>query len=83
MQQYPPMHLVANILPWAQITLAAALTACILLQRSAEGLGGALGGGDMGGMRHTRRGFEKFLFYMTIVIAVLFAASALVSILLK
>ena len=77
------MAILTNILPWAQIALAVLLTVCILLQRSAEGLGGALGGGDMGWVRYTRRGFEIFLFYATIVIAVLFTALALASILLK
>ena len=74
------MTILTNILPWAQIVLAILIVVCVLLQRSAEGLGGALGGGDMGGVRYTRRGFEKFLFYATIVISVLFVALALVSI---
>ena len=41
-----------------------------------------LGGGESGGMHHTKRGFEKILFYITIVIAILFALSAFVAILL-
>jgi len=33
-------------------------------------------------MNHTRRGSEKFIFQTTIVLAILFAASALLAILL-
>lgn len=53
------------------------------MQQSAAGVGGALGGGDGSAGYHTRRGLEKFLFYLTIVIGVLFAASALAAILIK
>jgi len=54
----------------------------VLLQQSSAGVGGALGGSDSGGIHNTKRGFEKFLFYFTIVIAMLFAASAFVAILI-
>lgn len=64
----------ATILPAIQIVLAVLLIAGILLQSSAAGLGGALGGSDnVDAGYHTRRGFEKTLFNSTIVIAVLFA----------
>jgi preprotein translocase subunit SecG len=76
------MNLIAKILPWLQVILSVLLILSILLQRSASGVGGALGGGDTGGIHHTKRGFEKILFYITIVIAVLFALSAFVAILL-
>jgi protein translocase SecG subunit len=76
------MSLIAKMLPWLQVILSVLLVLSILLQRSAAGVGGALGGGEGGGMHHTKRGFEKILFYMTIVIAILFAVSAFVAILL-
>ena len=76
------MNLIAKILPWLQVILSVLLVLTILLQRSAAGVGGALGGGESGGMHHTKRGFEKILFYITIVIAILFALSAFVAILL-
>ena len=76
------MSLIAKILPWLQVILSVLLVKSILLQRSAAGVGGALGGGDSGGMHHTKRGFEKILFYITIVIAILFALSAFVAILI-
>ena len=77
------MNLVVKILPYAQIILSVILVSAILLQQSAAGLGGALGGDDMGSFRHTRRGFEKFLFYLSIVCGILFALFALLSIIIK
>jgi protein translocase SecG subunit len=77
------MTIIANILPYIQIILSIILIAAILLQQSDAGVGGVLGGGDSGGLYHTRRGFEKFLFITTIVIAVLLTVSSLVAILVK
>lgn len=78
------MNLVAQILPYAQIILSVVLILAILLQQSGAGMGGALGGGgDDGSFHHTRRGFEKFLFYLSIICGVLFALSAFVVIILR
>ena len=77
------MQLVTKILPYAQIILSVILVLAILLQQSSAGLGGALGGNDNGSFHHTRRGFEKFLFYLSIVCAVLFALSAFLAIIIK
>ena len=77
------MSLIAKILPYAQIILSVILVSAILLQQSAAGLGGALGGDDSGSFHHTRRGFEKFLFYLSIVCGILFALFALLSIIVK
>lgn len=69
-----------TILPYIQIILSVLLVATILLQQTDAGLGGAFGGSDtMGPGHHTRRGPEKVLFYATIIIAVLFALSALLA----
>lgn len=67
------------ILPIIQIVLAVLMTAAVLLQQSEAGLGGAFGGSDSVSSWRTRRGFEKFLFIGTIVLAVLFIASALLA----
>ena len=67
----------AQILPYAQIALAFLLAVVILLQQTGAGVGGAFGGADSTSGFHTRRGAEKVLFYATIVIAILFALSAL------
>lgn len=72
-----------QIISIIQIVLSVLLIITILLQRSEAGLGGALGGGDMGsGVHHTRRGSEKLLFQATIVLGVLFALSAVAALLL-
>jgi protein translocase SecG subunit len=77
------MSLLAKILPYGQIILAVILVTAILLQQSAAGMGGALGGNDGDSFHHTRRGFEKFLFYLSIVCGILFALFALLSIIIK
>lgn len=77
------MSLVVKILPYAQIILSVILVAAVLLQHSAAGLGGALGGSDNEAFSHTRRGFEKTLFYLTIICGILFALFALLSIVLE
>ena len=77
------MTIIAKILPYLQIILSIILIAAILLQQSSAGVGGALGGGDSGGLYNTRRGFEKFLFTLTIVVSILFIASSFVSIFVK
>ncbi len=77
------MILVAKILPYAQIILSVILVLAVLLQQTGSGLGGALGGNDSGGFHHTRRGFEKFLFYLSIVCGILFALFAFLSIISK
>ncbi|MCE9585005.1 preprotein translocase subunit SecG [Candidatus Nomurabacteria bacterium] len=77
------MNLVVQILPYAQIILSVVLVLSILLQQSGAGVGGALGGGDGGSFHHTRRGFEKFLFFLSIICGILFALFALLSIIIK
>ena len=70
-----------NILPHTQIVLSILLVGGVLLQHSDASLGGAFGGADnWSATFHTRRGFEKTLFYGTIVIAVLFTLASIVSI---
>jgi protein translocase SecG subunit len=77
------MSFVAQILPYAQIIIAVILVVAILLQQSSAGMGGALGGSDTASFHHTRRGFEKFLFYLSIIGGILFALLALLSIISK
>ena len=59
--------------------LAVALLAAILLQQRGTGLGGAFGG-EVTAYR-SRRGIERTLFRMTIVLAVLFVAFSLLNLL--
>jgi len=77
------MTIIANILPYLQIILSIILIASILLQQSSAGVGGALGGGDGTGLYNTRRGFEKFLFVLTIVVSIIFVAASFAAIFIK
>ncbi|MCE9541361.1 preprotein translocase subunit SecG [Candidatus Kaiserbacteria bacterium] len=70
-----------GVLPFVQIALSALLIVTILLQRTGASLGGAFGADNFSSGFHTRRGFEKTLFSATIVIGILFALSALISLL--
>ena len=63
----------------AQMILAIALIASILLQQRGTGLGGAFGG-EVTAYR-SRRGIERTLFRLTIVLAVLFVVFSLLSLL--
>ncbi len=61
----------------AQMILAVALIASILLQQRGTGLGGAFGG-EVTAYR-SRRGIERTLFRLTIVLAVLFVVFSLLN----
>lgn len=76
------MEFLVTILPWMQIVLSIILIATILLQQTGAGVGGAFGGGD-DSIHHTRRGMEKVLFYLSIIVAILFAVSAFAVIILR
>jgi len=65
-----------------QIIVAVCLIAAILLQVKGQGLGGIFGGGDSG-IYKTRRGAERTLFNLTIVLVVLFFLFALASVMLQ
>jgi preprotein translocase subunit SecG len=76
------MALISQLLPYIQVILAVLLTVGILLQQTAAGLGGALGDNFSSGF-HTRRGFEKYIFNATVVIAIAFAISAFLALIIK
>ena len=61
-----------TILTYSQIILALLLTAAILVQQKGSGLSSAFGGSGI--EYSTKRGAEKFFFYATIVLAILFIA---------
>ncbi|MEO8511657.1 MAG: preprotein translocase subunit SecG [Chloroflexota bacterium] len=63
----------------AQMILAVALSAAILLQQRGTGLGGAFGG-EVTAYR-SRRGIERTLFRLTVALAVLFVAFSLLNLL--
>ncbi len=66
------------ILPYIQIILSVILVAVILIQRTGAQIGGAFGGSDnFSSAFHTRRGFEKTIFTITIILAILFVVSSI------
>jgi preprotein translocase subunit SecG len=74
------MKTIQSILPYVQIIISVILLAAVLLQRTGSQIGGAFGGSDnFSSAYHTRRGFEKTLFILTIVIAIIFVISSLIS----
>ena len=62
----------------AQAIIAIFLTVSILLQNRGSGLGSAFGS-DFGGY-YTKRGFERFLVYATVILAVVFFVLAMVNV---
>lgn len=62
----------------AQIIVAAVLILAVLLQVKGGGLGGVFG--TEGSVYRTRRGIEKTLFQLTIVLSILFVLISVVSI---
>jgi preprotein translocase subunit SecG len=65
-----------------QMIIAICLMTAILLQVKGQGLGGIFGGRDSG-IYKTRRGAERTLFNLTIVLVVLFFLFALASVVLQ
>lgn len=71
----------SNLFLIIQITLGVLLTILVLLQAKGSGLGSAFGGEF--GFYRTKRGFEKLLFYLTILISALFLIFSLIGLLLR
>ena len=71
---------IVSALPFIQIALVIILVFLVIIQKSEAGAGGAFGGGDqMGATQTKRRGPEKIIFGLTIIVAILFVASVLAS----
>ena len=56
-----------------QMVLAVLLVAGVLMQSKTSGLSGAFGGDDSSGAFQTRRGLEKLIFQLTLIVSTLFA----------
>ena len=65
----------------ASIIVSVALIAAVILQSKGAGLGG-LTGADTGGVFSARRGIEKSLFRLTILLSVLFVIIQIISVIL-
>lgn len=66
----------------AQIIVSILLVIFILLQQRGTALGSAFGGGE-GGFYATRRGLQKKIFWVTIVLASLFLVLAILNLVQK
>ena len=73
------MQFIETILPYIQVVLAIFLIVAVLLQTRGSSVGGAFGGSDEGSTFYTRRGAEKTLFQMTVILAVLFVLTAFIT----
>jgi preprotein translocase subunit SecG len=71
------MEALTASLPYAEIVLSLLLILGIVLQQRGAGLGGAFGGDNFASTFYKRRGAEKFLFYATIIVALLYVATAI------
>lgn len=72
------IRLILNI---AQIIVSVLLVVVVLMQQRGTGLSATFGG--EGNIYRTKRGIEKILFIMTIVLSILFFAIAIANILIK
>ena len=63
-----------------QIIIAVAVIVFILLQVRGAGLGSIFGGSSAGSVFKTRRGVERLIFNITIVLVVLFAVVSVLSV---
>lgn len=70
-----------KIINFVQIVISVFLIALILLQNKGSGLGTVFGGD--GGVFHTRRGPEKWIFYATIVLIVSFIGLGILNLVLS
>ena len=68
-----------NVIDISLIVVSVALITSVILQSKGAGLGG-LTGADTGGIFTARRGVEKTLFYVTILLSVLFFILAILSV---
>jgi len=76
-------EILVTVLPYIQLVSSVVLIISIILQQTGASLGGAFGTDNFSSGFHTRRGAEKLLFNVTIVVAIIFALSALLALILK
>lgn len=73
------MQFLSTALPYIQVVLSVSLIGLILLQQNEGSLGNAFGGSDSTSGFHKKRGIEKTIFTITIVVAILFAVSTILA----
>jgi preprotein translocase subunit SecG len=73
-----------NALQIIQIIISISLIVVIILQARGQGLGSLFGGGDSGmGITKTRRGLERTLFQITIILSALFLLNAVIQLMIQ
>lgn len=78
------MTALTTYLPYIQMILAILIIASVLIQQSDASSGGAFGGADnWNAGYHTRRGFEKIIFNITVILGILFTLLSLLAIIIK
>ena len=70
-----------KIVTFSQLVLGVALIVSIVMQNRGAGLSNVFGGS--GAIYRTKRGFEKWMFYATIAMAVVFVALSMAAVLLS
>jgi protein translocase SecG subunit len=71
-----------TIISIAQIIVSVLVIILVLIQERSSGLSGLFGGGGEGGFYQTRRGLEKFVFYATIFLVIVFAGLAVLNLII-
>jgi preprotein translocase subunit SecG len=78
------MTTLTNALQIIQVIISIALVVVIILQARGQGLGSLFGGADSGmGITKTRRGLERTLFQITILLAILFLLNAVFQLMIQ
>lgn len=77
------MELISSSLPWIILGLAILIVVITLLQSSDASLGSTFGGSSDSSLHRTRRGFDKFLFVLTIILGIIFPLTVVLSLFLK
>lgn len=70
-----------QFLPYLQISISILLIITVLLQGKGAGLSNVFGGASA--IHQTKRGFDKFLHIVTIILAIIFLSLALLNLILK
>ena len=68
-------------MPYIQVGLSVLLIVSILFQQTGAGLGGAFGGDNFSAGFNKRRGAERNLFYITIILAIAFVLTSFIALL--
>jgi protein translocase SecG subunit len=69
------MQFLSSVLPYIEVALAVLLVLLVLLQQRGANVGNSFGGDGFGYTK--RRGAERFIFFLSIGIALLFVISAI------